>query len=68
MSIYYVDTYSCKFSRKNTIICDLQKNEKMEVPIHLNSTNLNIIVSFRHFSFPYSVKTYMSRYQHNTYM
>jgi hypothetical protein len=34
---------------KNTIVCDLYKNEKMEVPIPVNSTNPNIILSYGHF-------------------
>jgi hypothetical protein len=29
--IYYVDTLSCKYSRRNTIVCDVHKNKKMKL-------------------------------------
>jgi hypothetical protein len=34
-----LDTYSCKFSRKNMIICGLHKKVKMKICISINKSN-----------------------------
>jgi hypothetical protein len=43
--IWHLDTCLCKFSRKNTTVCDLHKKEKTELCYTVNSVRVLLILS-----------------------